>query len=106
MMRLKLIWACLTADGSLGGAAIPVDKRVKQGDILAALAMHDEEERSALYRAFVEAPWHTLPYMMPVDKFRSYFGEKQALLMAFMGYTTMGYTPSTTATSTASSSGW
>ena len=41
MQRLKLVWACLTADKSLGGAAIPVDKRVKQGDVLAALRSVD-----------------------------------------------------------------
>ena len=91
MQRLKLVWACLTADKSLGGAAIPVDKRVKQGDVLAALAMHDEEERLALYASFVRAPWSTLPTSLPIDAFKDYFGEKQALLMRFMGHVTNGY---------------
>ena len=91
MQRLKLVWACLTADKSLGGAAIPVDKRVKQGDVLAALAMHDEEERLALYASFVRAPWSTPPTSLPIDAFKDYFGEKQALLMRFMGHVTNGY---------------
>jgi hypothetical protein len=53
--------------------------------------MHDEEERLALYASFVRAPWSTLPTSLPIDAFKDYFGEKQALLMRFMGHVTNGY---------------
>ena len=108
MRRLKLMWSCINDEPSLGGAGVAVEKRVQQKKILAALAMHNQRERKALYEHWVRASIFTLPsridlqgmlpfccdcYLegMPLEAYKEYFGEKQGLLMAFKAHITTGY---------------
>ena len=108
MRRLKLMWSCINDEPSLGGAGVAVEKRVQQKKILAALAMHNQRERKALYEHWVRASIFTLPsridlqgmlpfccdcYLegMPLEAYKEYFEEKQGLLMAFKAHITTGY---------------
>ena len=102
------MWSCINDEPSLGGAGVAVEKRVQQKKILAALAMHNQRERKALYEHWVRASIFTLPsridlqgmlpfccdcYLegMPLEAYKEYFGEKQGLLMAFKAHITTGY---------------
>ena len=86
MQRLKLLEVAMTTERQFGGAEIMIDRRIKQGKILAALAMHDAGERNALYAAFVAAPWYTPPAALPLTRFKDYFGEKQGLACALVAH--------------------
>ncbi len=91
MQRLKLLWAIINADKRFGGAAIPVDKRIRQGRLLAAIGAHDPQERNDLFDTFVKAPLLTPPLKMDLDKYKNYFGEKQGLAMVFLAHLTNAY---------------
>ena len=73
MQRLKLLSAALSMEKRFGGAELSVEKRVKQGKLLAVLAMHDCAERNALRDAFVRAPRvvgvrASLPYVRDLSR--------------------------------------
>ena len=72
-------------------AAIPVDKRIRQGRLLAAIGAHDPQERNDLFDTFVKAPLLTPPLKMNLDKYKNYFGEKQGLAMVFLAHLTNAY---------------
>lgn len=91
MQRLKLLELAITSERRFGGAEIQIARRIKQGKILAALAMHDPEERNALYDAFVLAPPTTLPNALPLAQFKDYFGEKISLFVGLAAHLTGSY---------------
>jgi len=73
------------------GAGISLDQIQKHGLITNYFCTHDPR-KAALAREWYQ--WKTWPWQQPIDKIRSYFGEKVAMYFAFVGlYTTWLFWP-------------
>ena len=73
-----------TDDAEVTGAGLKIHELLRNGDILAAFGLHDDDQRRA-----VEKQWlGTWPWAQPDDAIRQYFGERIALFFAFTAHFT------------------
>lgn len=88
MHRCKLIADIIASNRRFGGMGLVLDKKILDGEVLAFLPLHDAVERSALFNAWVKAPWLTLPNSLPFTRYRNYFGEQAAMYLVWKAHVT------------------
>ena len=76
--RLKLLFYMFEAPVSVGGCNLPLQKMLQQQEMSGFFPLHDREEALAMCEGVMN--WRALPWKIPVDDIREYFGEKIAFM--------------------------